>query len=208
MHTIICIKYFQTEALTCLIDSFCSAIWEFGLCDAAEGLHREHLMQLSQRNYRLLGDWIKTTQLNYFNKLQLAIRKLPHLRHVDQVLAWDTAWPLVVMLSSIDGGVGQHSVTIYDEGVYEPNLTFVLTKSRESLDWAAGIGCTCMGITRAYQIVPWHVGSVIDGPPRIYNVEGHGRGWVESTTPTYAKLRLFSGKVIRVSDKTFLGESA
>jgi hypothetical protein len=85
--TTICIKYRQTEALTCLIDSFCSAICEFGLCEAAEGLHREHRMRLRQSNYWLIGDWIETTQRNYFNKLQLAIRKLPHLWHVDQVLA-------------------------------------------------------------------------------------------------------------------------
>jgi hypothetical protein len=157
--TTVCIKYRQTEALTCLIDSFCSAIWECGLCEAAEGLHREHRMRLSQSNYWLIGDWIDTTQRNYFNKLQLVIWKLPHLRHVDQVLAWDTAWPLVVLLSSSDGGVGQHSVTIYEEGVYGPNSAFVLTKSRESLDWATGIDCTCLAITRAYQIVPRHVGS-------------------------------------------------
>jgi hypothetical protein len=147
-------------------------------------------MRLSQSNYRLIGDWIETSQRNYFNKLQLAIRKLPHLRHVDQVLAWDTAWPLMVLLSSSDGGVGQrqHSVTIYEERVYEPNSTFVLTKSRESLDWATGIDCTCLGITRAYQIVPRHVGSVIEGPPRIYNVEGHVHGWVQNHTSTYATL--------------------
>jgi hypothetical protein len=206
--TTICIKYRQTEALTCLIDSFCSAIWECGLCEAAEGLHREHRMRLSQSNYRLIGDWIDTTQRNYFNKLQLVIRKVPHLRQVDQVLAWDTAWPLVVLLSSSDGGVGQHSVTIYEEGVYEPNSAFVLTKSRESLDWATGIDCTCLGVTRAYQIVPRHVGSFTDGPPRIYNVEGHGRGWVENHTATYAQVRLFSGERIKVVDQTFLGEIA
>jgi hypothetical protein len=182
------IKYRQTEALTCLIDLFCSAIWEFGLCKAAEGLHREHWMRLSQSNYWMIGNWIETTQCNYLNTLQLVIRKLPHLHHVDQVLAWDTAWPLVVLLSSSDGGVGQHSVTIHEEGVYEPNVTFVLTKSRESLDWATGIDCTCLGITRAYQIVPQHVGSLTDGPPLIYNVEGHGRGWVENQTATYAKV--------------------
>jgi hypothetical protein len=80
----------------------------------------------------------------------LAIRNLRHLRHVDQVLAWDTAWLLVVLLSSSNGGIGQHSVTIYEEGVYEPNLTFVLIKSRESLDWATKIDCTYLGITRDY----------------------------------------------------------
>jgi hypothetical protein len=136
------------------------------------------------------------------------IRKLPHLRHIDQVLAWDTAWPLVVLLASSDGGVGQHSVTIYAEGIYEPNLTFVLTKSRESLDWDAGVDCTCLGITRAYQIVPRHAGSLTDGPPRIYNVEGRGRGWVEKHTSMYAQVRLFSGERIKVVDKTFLGEIA
>jgi hypothetical protein len=96
-------------------------------------LHQENRMRLSQSNYRLIGDWIKTTQRNCFNKLQLVIRKLPQLRHVDQVLAWYTAWPLVVLMSSSDGGVGQHSITIYEEGVYEPNSAFALTKSRTSL---------------------------------------------------------------------------
>jgi hypothetical protein len=206
--TTIRIKYHQTKALTCLIDSFCIAIWEFGLCAASEGLHREHRMWLSQSNYRLIGDWIEITQTNYLNKLQLVIRKLPHLRHVDQVLAWDTAWPSVVLLASSDGGAGWHSVMIYEEGIYEPNSTFVLTKSRESLDWATGVDCTCLGITRAYQIVPRHVGSLTDGPPRIYNVEGHGRGWVENNTSTYAKVRLFSGERIKVVDKTFLGDIA
>jgi hypothetical protein len=114
----------------------------------------------------------------------------------------------VVLLPSSDGGVGQHYVTIYEEGVYKPNSAIVLTKSRESLDWATGIDCTCLGVTRAYQIVPRHIGSLTDGPPRIYNVEGHGRGWVQNHTSTYAKLRLFSGEVIRVVDKTFLGEIA
>jgi hypothetical protein len=32
------------------------------LCEAAEGLHREHRMRLSQSNYRLIGDWIDTTE--------------------------------------------------------------------------------------------------------------------------------------------------
>jgi hypothetical protein len=141
--------------------------WECGLWEAAEGLDRELWMLLSQSNYRLIGDWIETTQRNYFNKLQLVIRKVPHLRHVDQVLTWDTSWPLVVLLSSSNGGVGHHSVTIYEEGVCEPNSAFVLTKSRESLDWATGIDCTCLAITPAYQIVPRHVGSLTDGPPRI-----------------------------------------
>jgi hypothetical protein len=108
------------------------------------------------------------------------IRKLPHLRHVDQVQAWDTAWPLVELLANIHGGVGQHSVTIYEERIYEPNATFLLTKSRKSLDWAARVDCTCLGIIQAYQILPRHCGSLADGPPRIYNVEGH--------TATYAKV--------------------
>jgi hypothetical protein len=141
-------------------------------------------MRLSQSNYRLIGNWIETTtQRNYFNKLQLAIRKLPHLRHVDQVLAWDTAWPLVVLLSSSDGGVGQHSVTIYKEGIYEPNATFVLTKSRKSLDWTTGIDCTCLGITRAYQILPRQCGSLKDGPP----VDTDAVGWktIQQRTPKY-----------------------
>jgi hypothetical protein len=51
--TTIRIKYRQTEALTCLIDSFCSVIWEFSLCAAVEGLHQEHRMRLIQSNYRL-----------------------------------------------------------------------------------------------------------------------------------------------------------
>jgi hypothetical protein len=115
------------------------------------------------------------------------IRKL-HLRQVEHVLAWDTAWPLVVLLRISDGGVGQHAVTIYKEGIYEPNSDFVLTKSRESLDWAAVVDCSCQGITQAYQIVPHNCGSLTEGPPRIYNVEGHGRGLVEKTKATYAKV--------------------
>jgi hypothetical protein len=59
--TIIRIKYLQTEALTCLIDSFCSAIWEFGLCEAAEGLQQEHQTRLSQSMYWLIDDWIDVT---------------------------------------------------------------------------------------------------------------------------------------------------
>jgi hypothetical protein len=54
--TTVRIKYRQTKVLTCLIDSFCSAIWEFGLCEAAEGLQQEHRTRLSQSNYRLIGD--------------------------------------------------------------------------------------------------------------------------------------------------------
>jgi hypothetical protein len=194
--TTIWIKYRQTEALTCLIDLFCSAIWEFDLCEAAEGLQQEYRAWLSQGNYWLIGDWIDVTNKHYLNHRRLVIRKLPHLRHVDQVLAWDTAWQLVVLLASSNGGVGQHSVTIYGEGIYEPNSTFVLTKSRKSLDWAAGVDYTCLGITREYQIVPRNSGSLTDGPPGIYNVEGHGRGWVEKTTWTYAKVWLFSGETI------------
>jgi hypothetical protein len=203
--TTIQIKYRQAEVLTCLIDSFCSVIWEFGLCEATEGLQQAHWTRLSQSNYRLIADWINVTNKHYLNKRQLVIRKLPYLRNGYQVLAWDTAWPLVVLLARSDGGVGQHSVTIYDERIYEPNSTFVLTKTRESLDWAAGVDCTCLGITQAYQIVPRNSGSLTDGPPRIYNVEGHGRGWVEKTTSTYAKVQLFSGETIKVMDKTLGG---
>jgi hypothetical protein len=82
--TTVRIKYRQTEVLTCLIDSFCSAIWEFGSCDAAEGLQQEeHRTKLSQSNYRLIADWIDVTNQHYLNKRQLVIRKLPHLRQVD-----------------------------------------------------------------------------------------------------------------------------
>jgi hypothetical protein len=206
--TTIPIKYRQTEALTCLIDSFCSAIWAFGLCDAAEGLQRVHRMKLTQSNARLIGDWVEITNQQYLHERQLVIRKLPHLRHVDQVLAWDTAWPLVVLLASSDGGVGQHSVTIYEDGIYEPNAPFALTKSRGSLDWAAGLDCTCLGITKAYQIVPKNIGSLTDGPPPIYNLEGCGRVWVQKRAPTYAQVRLFSGERIKVEDKAFLDEIA
>jgi hypothetical protein len=206
--TTVRIKYRQTEILTCLIDSFCSAIWEFGLCDTAEGLQQEHRTKLSQSNYRLIADWIDVTNQHYLNKRQLVIRKLTHLRQVDQVLAWDTTWPLVVLLGSSDGAVGQHAVTIYEEGIYEPNAEFVLTKSRGSLDWAAGIDCTCQGITQAYQIVPRKCGSLTDGPPRMYNVPGHGRGWVEKTKATYAKVRLLSGETVQMIDKTFLDDIA
>jgi hypothetical protein len=163
---------------------------------------------LSQSNYRfLIADWIDVTNKHYLNKRQLVIRKL-HLRQVEQVLAWDTAWPLAVLLGSSDGGVGQHAVTIYKEGIYEPNADFVLTKLHESLDWAAGIDCTCQGITQAYQIVPRNSGSLSDGPPRIYNVGGHGRGWVEKTKATYAKVRLLSGETIKVFGKTLLDDIA
>jgi hypothetical protein len=116
--TTVRIKYRQTEVLTCLIDSFCSVIWEFGLCDAAEGLQQEHRTKLSQSNYWLIADWIDVTNKHYLNKRQLVIQKL-HLRQVDEVLAWDTTWQWVVLLGSSDGGVGQHAVMIYEEGIYE-----------------------------------------------------------------------------------------
>jgi hypothetical protein len=191
--------------LTCLIDSFCSAIWEFGLCEAAAGLQKSHRANLSQGNYRLIGDWVNATNKQYLNKLKLVIRKLPHLRHVDEVLAWNTSWPLVVLLASSDGGVGQHSVTIYGGGIYEPNAEFVLTKTRASLDWAAGVNCTCVGITQAYQIVPRNCGDLTNGPPPMYNVAGHGRGWVQKTASTYAKVRLMRGETIKVPHETLRG---
>jgi hypothetical protein len=68
--TTVRIKYRQTEVLTCLIDSFCSAIWEFGLCDAVEGLQQEHRTKLSQSNHRLIGDWINVTNKHYLNQRQ------------------------------------------------------------------------------------------------------------------------------------------
>jgi hypothetical protein len=76
------IKYCQTEVLTCLIDSFCSAIWEFGLCEAVEGLQQEHRSRLSQSNYQLIGDWIDATNKHYLSHRWLVIRKLPHLRQL------------------------------------------------------------------------------------------------------------------------------
>jgi hypothetical protein len=105
-------------------------------------------------------------------------------------------------------GSGQHAVTIYEEWIYEPNAEFVLTKSRESLDWAAGVDCTCQGITQGYQIVPRKSGSLTDGPPRMYNVPVHGRGWVEKTKATYAKVRLLSGEIVKVTEKEFLDDIA
>jgi hypothetical protein len=114
----------------------------------------------------------------------------------------------VVLLGSSNGGVGQHAVTIYKEGIYEPNAEFVLTKSRESLDWAAGVHCTCLGITQAYQIVPSSSSSLTEGPPRIYNIEGHGRCWVEKPRSTYAKVRLLSGETIKVFNKALLDDIA
>jgi hypothetical protein len=205
--TTIRIKYRQTEAPTCLIDSFCSAIWEFGLCEAAKDLQANHRMRLVQTNVELIAAWVNTTNRKYLHSKGMVIRKMKNLGTVDQVLAWDTSWPLVVLLKCSDGGVGQHSVTIYNDGIYEPNSTMVLTKSRQALDWASGVNCTCIGIWKAYQIVPLHAGQLTDGPPRIYNVKGHGRGWLLKSKPTYVRVQLFSGDSIKV-DKTLLGDIA
>ena len=139
------IKYRQQADMTCLIDSFCSAMWAFGLTEAAQGLQDHYRAQLNQSNHRLIGEWIQVTNQHYLHRMQLVIRKLPRLCMVDDILAWDTSWPLVVLLMTSDGGVGQHSVTIYRDGIYEPNSAVVLTKSRGSLDWASGDGCTASG---------------------------------------------------------------
>jgi hypothetical protein len=222
------IKYRQTEELTCLIDSFCSALWAFGLPKAAADLQQHHRLHLSQCNHRLIGDWINITNRNYLNPGGMVIRKIGNIHTVDHALAWDTSWPLLLVLATSDGAVGQHSVTVYRDGVYEPNAEFVLTKSRGSLDWASGDDCTCIGITKAYQIVPRDAGSLRNGPPRIFNVEGHGRGWLatkqqppgsvpntdnvegrgggwhHATVPCpVAKVRLLSGGQVTV-DKTLL----
>jgi hypothetical protein len=42
----------------------------------------------------------------------------------------------------------------------------------------------------------------------MYNVAGHGRGWVEKNKATYAKVRLLCGETVQLFDKKFLDDIA
>ena len=145
--------YLQGQEPTCYIDAFCSTLHAFGAVQGAFQLNREHRPSLTQRVVNLKQKLVQAAN-KAIGVLQLTVRKVPPVRTVEDILFLGDTWPLVLLLSSSDGGHGQHAVGVWNNRVYETNAKSPLFKTAESLHWCCGDDVTCCGAATAYQILP------------------------------------------------------
>jgi hypothetical protein len=148
-------KYQQQNESTCLIDSFCSAMYEFGCVDQVTALRADPKSgDVSAGNKNIWTDFVCLVN-SHFSSIVIRLCKLRGAKDVDAILGWKDNFVIVTSLAASDGSDGQHAISICDGGIFDANCGSVLTKTQESLDWCCGgKGVKCIGIHRSYVALP------------------------------------------------------
>ena len=76
---------------------------------------------------------------------------------VKDLLTCDNSFVIVAALKASNNMGGQHSIAVFNGGIYDVNCQFVMKKTQKALDWCCGDGNeTCTGIDWSYQLLPKH----------------------------------------------------
>lgn len=197
-------RFQQGKDSTCLVDCFCSAMYDFGCLKEVEQL-RNHpdCVGLNQMNTSVWSDFGNLVN-RQFKGVGLQIFRQKNSRSVEDLLTGDDSFVVIALLKSSDGMVGQHAIAIFNGGIYDANCPRVLKKTQKSLDWCCGEGEeTCTGIDRSYQLLPTHhkdirsdMGFMIQ---RRNEHDCNVRGWVAGTKGKLPKVQFTDGHCCYVS---------
>jgi hypothetical protein len=192
-------KFQQNENSTCLVDSFCSAMHEFGCPQVVANLRQqEEKVALSAGNKNIWGDFANLVNRN-FKPLGLQLFREKAFSSIEEFLNCDDSFVIIASLKANDGSGGQHAVAIFDGAIYDANCRFALQKGQESLDWCCGgDGVVCTGYERAYKLLPINHRNVRQDSRYSFQKEkGSGRlvrGWIVSHRPVSTLIQFVDGE--------------
>ena len=191
-------RYQQGDNTTCLFDSFCSAMYEFGCLKQVETLRNTPSFNaLNQSNMFAWTDFNDTVN-RHFKASGLQVFKQNIGTSVSSLLDRDDSFVLIASLKSNDGMEGQHAIAVYAGCIYDSNSHYVLTKTQESLDWCCGgKAVVCTGIHRSYQLLPTNyrtLDPLMRLTVRMRDTEGADvRGWIAGVKGKRFRIQLVNG---------------
>ena len=201
-------KYQQRNETTCLIDAFCSAMYEFGCVHPVEKLRADPKSAVvSAGNQNIWRDFIQLVN-THFSSVGIRLCKLRGAKDVDAILTWKDNFVIVVSLKASDASDGQHAIAICDGGIFDANSGNVLSKTQESLDWCCGGGgVTCIGMHRSYVALPLDYSNRPVEHHILFQVlkpQGLVRGWLcgDFLKPR-PKIQLADGEKRRAEENEF-----
>ena len=166
-------KFQQGANNTCLVDSTCGALHDFGLTSIVDDIQTNHRSQLTSSNPNVLGCF-NNLIIKKLGPIGLALKSVS-IKTVEQIIKYQYNFPVILLLESVDGASGQHAIAIYNQGIYDSNASHVLALTPASLNWACGDtgNSICIGAKKAYQVVPK---ACVDKPVLAYTTH-HGNIW-------------------------------
>jgi hypothetical protein len=196
-------KYQQGSKTTCLMDAYCSAMFDFGCMTQVMKLRTApgvgDINQTSSTFWMDFGNLVN----RHFTPIGLRCFRQANNMSVNELLVMNDSFVIVATLKSTDGMVGQHAVAIFDGGIYDSNCRYVLKKTSESLDWCCGDGNEkCIGSARSYQMRPQGHKQLADDMRFIFQTRDdtgcNVRGWVKSVGE-HMTVQLADGSIRKVS---------
>ena len=178
-------RFQQKDNSTCLVDAFCSAMYDFGCTTAVADLRLHNdTAALSAANKNIWGDFANLVN-RCFTPVGLQLFKQKGSITLEEMMECDDSFVIVASLKANDGSEGQHAVAIYDGAIYDANSRFALKKNKESLDWCCGGGdVVCKGFHRAYKLLPITHRNVREDSRGVFQKMNKSgklvRGWIVS----------------------------
>ena len=175
------IKFFQGNDRTCLLDSFCSALYSFGLTEDSIWLNQNG-DSLIQSNLNLMDNFISKVNKALSVKYQLKMRLLgkagtTRSMSIESLLNLDDSFPIIATLIGNNGMFGQHAISIFNGQIFDSSSQHRLKKSKDSLDWcvSGGEACVeCIGTYVVYQLRP----KTEEFECKSYLFKNNLRGWI------------------------------
>jgi hypothetical protein len=123
--------YYQGQVDNCLPGGFVNALYHAGWKKEAQEILAIYKETTDTVSKRFISKFIRKVQAVFQNKY-----KLVALRNV-RLLSDDTLMPLLVVLRARDGSES-HSITVFQDFLFDSASRFVLRKCLDSLDWSCG----------------------------------------------------------------------
>ena len=192
-------RFQQGEDSTCLLDCFCSAMFDFGCTTQVDEMRKSAEDQaLNQVNTKVWTDFGNLVN-RHFKGVGLQMFRQNNSRSVEDLLTCDDSFVIIAALKASNGMGGQHAIAIFNGGIYDANCRLVMKKTQESLDWCCGDGEeTCTGIERSYQLLPTHHKEI--SPDMAFTFQSRNandcnvRGWVHGTKGRLPQVQFVDGR--------------
>ena len=187
--------FVQNQSSTCLVDSFSSALVQFGFVHQGKKLH-EMNKKLNQDNVELMNDFVKSVN-SLFHGFQLCLVKVSKhgtktTLESNDLLKYNDSFPLVVTLNNNKGMTGQHAISIFNNTIFDATSNYCLTKSQKSLDWCVSGGepnVVCTSVEEMYQLQP----RCKDFELKSWMFDSMKRGWISNRKKGKLKVMFVDG---------------
>ena len=177
-------KYRQGKHLTCLVDSFASALHVFGCVEEARKLNRQGRVNLNQSNLKCIGDTMDYIYYKLFEtRFQMVKISATEGMSLEALLQVDDSWPIAALLRSEDGGEGQHAVGMLNGCIFESNSPRVLRKCAEAFHFSTGKRSICTGAFSVYRLAPNKQHHWTTRLPPVRTFDNHRMVWMVTSKP-------------------------